>query len=77
MMRWLEALKPWPKPAVRASDCEGGTGAEAKERSLDALAVTSDKWSEVRAVSGSLRELRQRNQFAEQIALSMKGHHST
>lgn len=68
-MRW-----PWSN---RADD--HGSGLRAREESAEGLAQASDslhevtsKWDEVHRVADSLRELRSRNQFAEQIQMTMR-----
>lgn len=61
-MRW-----PWSN---RADD--RGSGTAARVATADALAEVRGKWDEVHRVAGSLRELRERNHFVDQIELTMR-----
>lgn len=63
MIRWMRML--FHRPTA-----EGG--AEAKKATQEGLQDVHDKWPEVHHVSGRLRELRERNEFAEQIMLTMR-----
>jgi len=56
VIRW-----PWNKGG------ESSGGAEARVAAEQGLAVTRAQWPEVKRVSGSLRALRERNHFAQQL----------
>lgn len=47
-------------------------GREAREQAERDLQATRERWPEVRALSESLRELRARNHFAEQLVYAMR-----
>lgn len=59
-MKW-----PWKRDHPQ----EGSTARQEAERHL---ADTRARWPEVRTVAGSLRDLRERNHFAEAIEESMR-----
>lgn len=52
---------------------EPSAGSQARAHAEVQLARTRSRWPEVRAVSSSLRDLRERNHFAEQIEAIMRG----
>jgi hypothetical protein len=56
----------WPQRAP--SD-----GSLAREHAQRTLEHTKSRWPEVHAVTSSLRDLRERNHFAEQIEAIMRG----
>lgn len=60
-MRW-----PWVKQ-------EPTEAAAAKQDAAASLDEARGRWTAVRQVAGSLRELRERNHFAEQIERIMRG----
>lgn len=62
----------WPFPK-RFSPPNENDGAEAHRQAKADLDVAVSKWPEVARTAKSLRELRQRNHFAEQISLIFHG----
>jgi hypothetical protein len=60
-VRW-----PWSK-----DKCDAGT--QAREKATADLADAAAQWPEVRRVSKSLRELRERNHFAQQLERIYEG----
>lgn len=67
----------WPLRAKKRTAHGGGRPAfeDAKQSELEArehLAKVIDRWPEVLEVSGSLRELRQENHFAERIKAAIR-----
>jgi hypothetical protein len=63
-MRW-----PWPKRHVD----EVSRGTVAREKATADLAQAQAKWPEVTRVAQSLRELRERNHFGDQVRLIFQG----
>jgi hypothetical protein len=57
--------------ANHVDDTEPGAGTRAKERAQSSLDEARKLWPEVNQVSESLRELRRRNGFTEQIRMAM------
>lgn len=60
----------WPWRGEREPE---GTGTEARQAAEQNLADARDRWPEVNRVSKSLRELRERNHFAEQLQHIFEG----
>ncbi len=69
-MRW-----PWSRePQVaRRDDPSSASGTEARERAEIDLAESQARWPEVNTVARSLRELRERNHFADQLEFIFRG----
>lgn len=67
-MRW-----PWspPEPKVEATEVESGQ--HAREQAQSHLDEVQSRWPEVHRVSRSLRDLRERNHFADQIQNIFEG----
>lgn len=68
-MKWLWGKKRLP-PACQPADAKG---AEAHRKATEHLNEATAQWPEVRRVSKSLRELRERNHFRDQIELIFQG----
>ncbi len=71
----IEKLKqffkfPWTKYEEERDSFDGE---KAKHEATLHLAQANAQWPEVKRVSGSLRELRERNHFGEQISLIFSG----
>lgn len=64
-MRW-----PWTKYQAERDDFDGR---DAREEAVANLASAHAKWPEVNRVSQSLRELRERNHFSDQVRLIFRG----
>lgn len=63
-MNW----RPWRRH--NPNECEGAT---AHKDAAASLAEAKANWPEVKRVSQSLRELRERNHFKEQVELIFQG----
>lgn len=75
-MKWLRRLLGIPghdRPPQPTPEAHQGT--EAVRQALDNLGTARARWPEVHAVTTSLRELRERNHFAEQIQHIFEGGH--
>lgn len=70
-MKWPWSLEP--QVCVRHDDPSSASGTEARERAEIDLAESQARWPEVNTVARSLRELRERNHFAEQIQYTFRG----
>jgi hypothetical protein len=69
LLRWLKRPRS-ERPEYERTETKG---AEAVREALDNLGDAKSRWPEVNAVSQSLRELRERNHFAEQIQNIFEG----
>lgn len=63
------------EPARHPAAADTAGGAEAKAKARVDLADTRATWPEVRRVAASLREIRIRNDFAEQLEEIFHGGH--
>lgn len=52
---------------------EPAEGAQARKRTEESVGEADARWPEVSRVAASMRELRRRNRFAEQIRMAMEG----
>jgi hypothetical protein len=62
----------WPWTRYR-EERDAFDGAEAREEATAHLAQAQARWPEVTRVAQSLRELRERNHFGEQVKLIFRG----